>query len=958
MQFSFLAGTGEMARRIREFDWARTPLGSPADWPPTLKAMARLALSTQHPIFIFWGPQHICLYNDAYSASLGPEKHPAILGMDGQAAWPEIWDVIGPQIELVMSGNGATWHENQLVPIVRHGELQNAYWTYSFGPIEYEAAPTGVGGVLVICTETTEQVAAASHVANERERLARLFEQAPGFMAMLSGPQHRFELANPAYMRLIGHRDVLGRPVAEALPEATSQGYVDLLDNVYRSGKAYSASGVSYQPPHQNGPNDQRYLDFVYQPVTDDAGAVIGIFVEGVDVTERTRADAALRKSEEELHEREEQLRLATEAADVGLWDVDLASDTLYWPARVKAMFGISPDVSVSMADFYAGLHPRDLERTTNAFDAALDPARRELYDVEYRTIGKEDGRIRWVAAKGRGVFDESGQCTRVLGTAIDITARKANEARLQELNETLEQRVADALADKRILADIVEGTDAFVQVADLDFRFLAINKASADEFERIFGVRPKVGDSMLHLLDDRPEHRAAVAATWGRALAGEEFTATGEFGDTARDRRHYEMKFNTLRDKDGNRVGAYQFVYDVTNKIRDQDRLARAEDALRQAQKMEAVGQLTGGIAHDFNNVLHAVQGALQLIRRVPSDERVPRWADNALRSIKRGAELTSQLLTFAREQQIEPHSLVVSQLVSDMEDMVRRSLGPLVRLMTESTAPEATVYADATQLEMAVLNLAINARDAMPNGGSLTIASHARRIDQHPSLNPGDYVELSVSDTGTGMSADVVARAFDPFFTTKGVGKGTGLGLSQVYGMARQAGGGAYIRSEIGNGTTVTVLLPRSEPTALAASPPSLHAGIPAQPQSRILVIDDDSEVRSVLIASLEILGHAVTAAEDGQSGLNALDAAKPDLMIVDFAMPGMNGAEVANRARARHAGLPIIFASGYADSAAIEAAAGPSSTILRKPFDLAELEATISDLLKGNSSQPTSR
>ena len=938
-----------MARRIREFDWASTSLGSPAAWPQTLKAMVRLALTTQHPIFIFWGPEHVCLYNDAYRVSLGPEKHPAILGMKAQLAWPEIWEVIGPQIELVMRGDGATWHENQLVPIVRHGELQDVYWTYSYGPIEHEAVASGVGGVLVICTETTEQVAATRHLASERQRLARLFEQAPGFMAMLSGPDHRFELVNPAYLRLIGHREVLGRPVAEALPEATGQGYVDLLNGVYRSGKAYAAFGVSYLSPRADGSHDQRYLDFVYQPVTDDAGSVIGIFVEGVDVTERTRADAALRKSEDDLREREEQLRLATEAADVGLWDVDLISNTLYWPARVKAMFGIAAEVAVSMADFYAGLHPEDLERTTAAFLAAADPAQRALYDVEYRTIGKDDRRIRWVAAKGRGVFNESGDCIRVIGTAIDVTERKADEVRLRELNEMLEQRVAEALADRKILADIVEGTDAFVQVADLDFHFLAINKAGSDEFERIFGVRPKVGDNMLRLLDDRPEQRAAVAQVWTRALSGEEFTVIGEFGDVARERRHYEMKFNSLRDKDGERVGAYQFVYDVTDRIRDQDRLARAEDALRQSQKMEAVGQLTGGIAHDFNNVLHAVQGTLQLIQRAPSDPKVRGWADNGLRSIKRGAELTSQLLIFAREQQLEPRPLAMAQLLDGMQDMLRRSLGPLVRLTMDTTDTDATIYADATQLEMAVLNLAINARDAMPAGGSLTIASHVRRIDQHASLQAGDYVELAVIDTGVGMTESVVTRAFDPFFTTKGVGKGTGLGLSQVYGMARQAGGDAAIRSELGKGTTVTILLPRSDAVIPTPAPSNASAPPePVQPPSRILVVDDDPEVRNILVASLEVLGYAVTGEQDGPAALRAIEAGEPDLMIVDFAMPGMNGADVANQARARCPGLRIIFASGYADIAAIEGAVGSSSTILRKPFDIAELETAVRNLL----------
>jgi len=360
-------------------------------------------------------------------------------------------------------------------------------------------------------------------------------------------------------------------------------------------------------------------------------------------------------------------------------------------------------------------------------------------------------------------------------------------------------------------------------------------------------------------------------------------------------------------------------------------------------------VGQLTGGIAHDFNNVLHAVQGALQLIRRVPQDDRVKDWADNALKSVKRGAELTSQLLTFARDQQLEPRPIAVSRLVHEMEDMVRRSLGPLVRLKVEATSDEAMVLADATQLEMALLNLAINARDAMPEGGSLTMGTKLRRVRDHPSLSSGEYVEVLVRDTGTGMDADVVARAFDPFFTTKGVGKGTGLGLSQVYGMARQAGGTAEIQSTVGFGTSVTVLLPRSTATASPSKDPSVTEVMSGlRHQSKILVVDDDPEVRRVLIDSLEVLGFQVVAAEDGPSGLRALAAESPDLMVVDFAMPGMNGAQLAELARSERPGLPIIFASGYADTSAVEAAAGVSSTILRKPFDINELEAALRALL----------
>ena len=353
------------------------------------------------------------------------------------------------------------------------------------------------------------------------------------------------------------------------------------------------------------------------------------------------------RPSRAALRGSEEQLRLATEAAEVGLWDVDGVTGVLYWPARVKAMFGISPDAPATMDDFFAGLHPEDRQATTAAYEAAADPARRALYDVEYRTFGKEDGVLRWVAAKGRGVFDDEGRCVRVIGTAIDITRRKADEARLRELNETLERRVSEALAERKLLADIVEGTDAFVQVADLDYRWLAINKASADEFERIYGKRPRPGDNMLELLADRPEHAAAVKAVWSRALTGEEFNKIDEFGDAGLERRWYEMKFNVLRDQNGRQIGAYQFVYDVTDRVRDQARLAEAEAALRQAQKLDAMGQLTGGVAHDFNNLLTPILGALDLLQRGRvGGEREQRLVSAARQSGERAKTLVQRLL------------------------------------------------------------------------------------------------------------------------------------------------------------------------------------------------------------------------------------------------------------------------------------------------------------------------
>jgi CheY-like chemotaxis protein len=282
-------------------------------------------------------------------------------------------------------------------------------------------------------------------------------------------------------------------------------------------------------------------------------------------------------------------------------------------------------------------------------------------------------------------------------------------------------------------------------------------------------------------------------------------------------------------------------------------------------------------------------------------------------------------------------------------MRELLARTLGPLIRLHFMLDDPRAPVLSDPTQLEMAVLNLAINSRDAMPEGGDLTIATAVRQIARDVDLPAGDYVELSVTDSGSGMPAEVQAKAFDPFFTTKGIGEGTGLGLSQVYGIARQAGGTARIESEEGKGTVVRLYLPLLTLQPAAAAEPERPAAAKAAARAAtILLIDDDPDIRGVLAASLETLGYAVIAAENGAAGLEALEQRIPDLVVVDFAMPGMNGAEFATAARNRKPGLPIVFASGYAETAAIEKAAGPHAVVLRKPFRIDELETVVAAAL----------
>jgi signal transduction histidine kinase/CheY-like chemotaxis protein len=383
----------------------------------------------------------------------------------------------------------------------------------------------------------------------------------------------------------------------------------------------------------------------------------------------------------------------------------------------------------------------------------------------------------------------------------------------------------------------------------------------------------------------------------------------------------------------------------------------AKAEEALVQSQKMEALGQLTGGIAHDFNNLLQAIGGAFGLIRRKPGDPRVTAWAENGAEAVERGANLTRQLLAFSRSQRLELKPLIVDQLIEDMRELLARTLGPTIELVLRLEAGAAPVLTDRTQLEMAVLNLAINARDAMPAGGRLTLATQVVPIPAgHPFLMADDYVELGVTDTGSGMPAQVVERAFDPFFTTKGIGKGTGLGLSQVYGMARQAGGEARIQSAPGQGTKVTILLRRSNAEVEALMGGAGAGGpLPMQPGRTILVVDDDAQVRALLSDTLETIGYRVLQADGGQAAMQVLRETRPDLMLLDFAMPRMNGAQTARQARRRFPDLPIIVASGHADSEALAQALGDEAVILRKPFDMEALARGIAGVL---SQAPPSR
>ncbi|HEV2865591.1 MAG TPA: response regulator [Allosphingosinicella sp.] len=446
----------------------------------------------------------------------------------------------------------------------------------------------------------------------------------------------------------------------------------------------------------------------------------------------------------------------------------------------------------------------------------------------------------------------------------------------------------------------------------------------------------------------ERPLHPATLISAARSALRGRlrQRIAARHLEELERARAELRELADTLEEKVGARTRDLAAANDrLTTEIAERE---RAEARLLQAQKMEAVGQLTGGIAHDFNNLLTAVVGSLDLLLRRTDDEKLRRLARNALQAAERGAELTSQLLAFSRRQRLSPTPVQPNQVVSGMGDMIARTIGPHVRVETVLEPDLWLALADPTQLEVMILNLAINARDAMPGGGRLTIAT--RNVDSVPAalageLEPRQYVAIAVTDTGTGMPPAVAAKAFEPFFTTKAPGKGTGLGLAQLYGFAKQSGGTARIQTREGEGTTVTIYLPRTQ-QAVGAAAPEAHHHAPAN-RARLLIVDDDDDVRMVVSAMAEELGYEVEAASGGAEALALLEQGEFALMLTDIAMPGMSGVELARRAREAAPAMQVAFASGYADIHAFGEDLA-NEAVLKKPYRIHEVAAHIDALL----------
>lgn len=546
-------------------------------------------------------------------------------------------------------------------------------------------------------------------------------------------------------------------------------------------------------------------------------------------------------------------------------------------------------------------------------------------YEAEGWRVRKDGSRF-WAGAVIHPIRLPDGVLLGFVEVTRDLTENKRAEESLRSNAEQF-RRLVDGVADYAIYMLTPDG-----KVANWN-----------TGAQRIKGYRPDeiIGKpfAQFYTETDRqngePERALATAATEGRF----EKEAWRVRKDGTRFWAH--VIIDAIREPDGTLLGFAKITRDITERMNAQRELERAREQLFQSQKLEAIGQLTGGVAHDFNNLLMAVLGSLELLRkRLPDDARSQQLLENAVRGAERGAALTQRMLSFARRQDLDPRPVELDKLVRGMEGLLARSLGPFITIETDFPERLPAAVTDANQLETALLNLTVNARDAMPNGGSIRISATEAEASAETGLAPGRYVRLSVADTGEGMDDDTLVRAAEPFFTTKGVGKGTGLGLSMVHGLAEQSGGKLTLSSTKGEGTTVSIWLPVAQGEIVAPPPPAAAKVLPAA-ESRpltIIAVDDDPLVLMNTTAMLEDLGHTVI---DALSGLEALDKLRAigavDLVITDQAMPQMTGSQLASHIRAEWPELPVVLATGYSE---LPPGGNDALPKLSKPFSQADL------------------
>ena len=810
----------------------------------------------------------------------------------------------------------------------------NAIW------VEVRAYPHP-DGLALFYRDVTERREREDALREAEARLRALADNLPGGMVYQittarDGSNRRFQYVSQGFARMTGLP-------AEAVLDDPGVAY-GLIQPEYRERMALAEQAAirdltpfDYEAPFRRADGEVRWSRIISAPrvLADGSLAWDGIQLD----------DTARKQAEERLRESEAKFQAIANSIDQMVWSNRADGYHDYYNQRWYDFTGV-PQSSTDGEEWEDIVHPDDRERTRRLWRDSL--ASGEPYQIEYR-LRHRSGQYRWTLGRALPVRSAEGDITRWFGTCTDITdiveAREVLARSQEELGRLVTERTADRDRMWRLSTDIM-------LVARYDATIEAVNPA----WTTLLGwsERDLIGRAFLDLV--HPDDMASTLAEIGRLEAGLT-TLRFENRYRAKDEEYRWLSWTAVPDEDLiHAVGR-----DITAEKDAAQLLAETEEALRQAQKMEAVGQLTGGIAHDFNNLLTGIVGSLDLMQTRIAQGRtdtIDKYATAAMSSAKRAAALTHRLLAFARRQPLDPKPVNANALVTSLEDLLRRTIGEAIGLEIVTSGGLWPTLCDPHQLESAILNLAINARDAMPDGGRLTIETCNTHLDRayaklHPGVTSGQYVCICVTDTGTGMPPDVIARAFDPFFTTKPIGQGTGLGLSMIYGFAHQSDGHAKIYSEVGKGTTVKIYLPRhrGELAPLDEAVPGLTEAHRAATGETVLVVEDEPVVRDLIVEVLHDLGYHALEAHDGPAGLAILQSRERiDLLVTDVGLPGLNGRQLADHARQTRSGLKVLFITGYAENAMFgNGHLDPGMQMITKPFPVETLATRIREMIE---------
>ncbi len=754
--------------------------------------------------------------------------------------------------------------------------------------------------------------------------------RAPNPMALLWGADG-IMIYNDAYAVIAGkrHPAMLGSKVREAWPEAA-----DFNDHIMTEGLA--GRSLSYRDLAmdiaRNGEREQAWFNLDYAPVWGDDDCPAGVIAFVTETTGRIQDNAALRQSEE-------QFRVFAQAMPNHVWAAR-ADGFIYWLNDQSYSYtGAAPDTVTGINAWGNVVHPDDLPVATACWRTAL--ATGTVYETEFR-IRRADGNYGWFLVRAEPVRDESGKVISWVGTNTDIDALRETENALRIANDTLEAQVnartAELQAKEARLRTVFETSFGFQGLLDPDGRLLDANATSLTAIDSAlddiaglsfwetpwFAGTPGMDETI----------RDAVALVARGGVVRQELLINLPVGGW----RWFDFVLRPIFSTQGDVIAIVPEALETTER-------RAAEEALRQSQKLEAMGQLTGGVAHDFNNLLTPIIGTLDLLsRREIGGEREQRLIGGGLQSAERAKMLVQRLLAFARRQPLQPQPVDVAALIASMSDLIASTSGPRIHIDMDIAAWLPAATAEVNQLEMALLNLAVNARDAMPEGGTLTIAAATADIIDGavPGLAAGRYVKITVSDTGTGMDEHTRRHAIEPFFSTKGIGKGTGLGLSMVHGLASQLGGALNISSKLGLGTSIELLLPATAASVVPIDQPTDPADA-AIGAGTVLLVDDEDPVRQTTAEMLIELGYHVIEAHSGEAAIELIDQHAIDMIVTDHLMGGMTGTALIEHVRQTAPNLPVLVISGYADAAGIAA----DVPRLTKPFRSAELAAMLATI-----------